>query len=114
MSNIQASELMVNGIKYVPAYASSATNFTGPVQIVVLQRGWVLVGKFEQNGDKCSLANAQVIRRWGTTEGLGELASSGKLKDTQLEKCGGLVTFDARTVVMQIAVAESVANSLIA
>jgi len=57
-------------------------------KIVVLQRGWVLVGTYSRDGDECLLLDSSVIRRWGTTKGLGELASSGPLKDTILEPAG--------------------------
>lgn len=56
-----------------------------PVRIVVLQRGWVVVGRFSQDKEHCRLENAYVIRRWGTTKGLGELAICGPQSDTQLD-----------------------------
>ena len=71
-------------------------------KIVILQRGWAMVGRFERNGADCKLYNASVIRRWGTTEGLGELAKKGKLPDTKLDKTNGLVEFDYLTVVAMI------------
>lgn len=77
------------------------------IKIVVLQRGWVLIGRFEKDGTNCKLHDASVIRNWGTTKGLGELAISGKTKDTKLDKCGGLVEFDILTVVLQLSVNES-------
>ncbi len=43
----------------------------------VLQRGWVMVGEFSKVGSDCSLTNAAVIRYWGTTKGLGEIAENG-------------------------------------
>jgi hypothetical protein len=55
-------------------------------RIVILQRGWVMVGDFHQDGEKCWLTNGAVVRFWGTTEGLGELAIKGPLKDTKLDK----------------------------
>lgn len=54
-------------------------------QIVVLNRGWVVVGDYSENGETCLLENASVIRRWGTTKGLGELAENGVLEDTVLD-----------------------------
>lgn len=57
------------------------------VRIVILQRGWVLVGRFQQDGQNCSLENCFIIRRWGTTKGLGELAKNGPLKETILDPC---------------------------
>lgn len=56
------------------------------MKIVVLDRGWVMVGQLEKDGDEYLLLNGHVIRRWGTTEGLGELAMKGPLPETKLEK----------------------------
>jgi hypothetical protein len=53
--------------------------------IVILQRGWVMVGKLQKNGEYFTLTEGSVIRRWGTSNGLGELATKGKLSETVLE-----------------------------
>jgi len=62
----------------------------GPNKVIlVLQRGWVVVGDLAEDGEtKVQLVNASVIRRWGTTQGLGELALKGPLKATVLDACG--------------------------
>lgn len=57
-------------------------------KIVILPRGWVVVGDFSLSEDMpgwCILENAAVIRRWGTTKGLGEIATNGPTKDTILD-----------------------------
>jgi hypothetical protein len=54
-------------------------------KIVVLEHGWVVVGQLEKDGEWFLLINGSVIRRWGTTMGLGELAQKGILPDTKLE-----------------------------
>jgi len=56
------------------------------IQIVIFQRGWIMIGKFSKNNTDCMLHNAYVIRRWGTTYGLGQLAIEGKQADTVLDK----------------------------
>ncbi len=71
-------------------------------RIAILQRGWVFVGKYSQSGDQCCLDNAQVIRRWGTTKGLGELRK-GPLAETKLDPAGH-VAFHALTVVATVSV----------
>lgn len=43
-------------------------------QIIIAQRGWVFVGDVQRADDDVTITNAQCIRRWGTTRGLGELA----------------------------------------
>ncbi len=57
-------------------------------QIVVLDRGFVYVGDVTIDGDWCLISNAQNVRRWGTSKGLGELAASGPLKATVLDPAG--------------------------
>lgn len=56
-----------------------------PVKIVILQRGWIAVGRHSQNGSECILDNAAIIRRWGTTKGLGEIAKNGPTASTVLD-----------------------------
>jgi hypothetical protein len=77
------------------------------LKIIILQRGWVMVGRLEKNGSECKLHNASVIRIWGTKKGLGEIAGNGPTKDTVLDKCYGVVEFDYLTVVASISVEES-------
>lgn len=59
-----------------------------PVRIVILQRGWVFVGRYTKlkNGER-RLDNAQCIRVWGTTKGLGELVK-GPTSSTHLDPSG--------------------------
>ena len=102
-------EITINGESYVPkSTVAISPQYDGPIKIVVLQRGWVMIGKFERNGSDCKLHNASVIRIWGTKNGLGELAEKGPLKDTVLDKTNGVVEFDYLTVVCTISVKESV------
>lgn len=54
-------------------------------EIVILQRGWVVVGDFSKKGSECTIKNGFVVRRWGTTKGLGELAAEGPLANTTLD-----------------------------
>ena len=72
------------------------------VKIVILQRGWIMVGEFKRNQSECVLENASVIRSWGTSKGLGEIAKNGPTKNTKLDKCYGVVQFDYLTVVATI------------
>ena len=101
------SEIELNGVKYVPKDSVKASQPSGPTKIVILQRGWVMVGLFERIGNDCKLHNAAVIRTWGTTRGLGEIAMGGPTSSTKLDKCGGLVEFDYLTMVAAISCEES-------
>lgn len=79
--------------------AKSAT--AKPVKrIVVLQRGWVAVGDYAADGDEVSLTNASIVRRWGTTKGLGELAANGPRPNTILDPCGTLRVHQLAVVLM--------------
>jgi hypothetical protein len=74
---------------------------TGDIKIVILQRGWVMVGRLSRQGSDCTLRDASVIRAWGTTKGLGEIALGGPTSSTTLDKAG-IVQFDYLTVVATI------------
>ncbi|MCA3269205.1 MAG: hypothetical protein INF44_02525 [Thalassospira sp.] len=56
-------------------------------RIVVLQRGWIVVGEYAEDEKTITVKNGSVIRRWGTTKGLGELAIKGALPNTILDQC---------------------------
>jgi hypothetical protein len=100
--NPKIEEIVINGEVYVPKN-SLKQEFDGDIKIVVLQRGWVYIGKFERNGNDCKLHNAYNIRVWGTTKGLPELVN-GVTKDTKLDKCEGVIEFDWLTVIHTITV----------
>ena len=98
------TEIEINGIIYIPKDSIQQTKeFDGDIKIVVLQRGWIYIGRFEKIGNLCKLHNAYNIRTWGTTKGLPELVN-GATKDTKLDKCDGIVEFDWLTVVHTITV----------
>lgn len=56
-------------------------------QIVIAQRGWVFVGDVTRTETEVVIENAAVVRRWGTTDGLGQLARKGPTADTRLDAC---------------------------
>lgn len=71
----------------------------GQKVIAVLQRGWVVVGDYSQTGDIARMTGTAVVRRWGTTAGLGELAEKGPRQNTVLDACPP-VSFHIREAVM--------------
>jgi len=99
---ITDEKIEINGKVYVPI-GTTSPNFTGPIKIVVMQRGWVYIGRFERNGNDCKLHNAYCIRTWGTTKGLQELVN-GATSSTMLDKCDGVVEFDWLTIIHTITV----------
>jgi len=57
-------------------------------KIIVATQGFVFVGGFSEGGGYVHLSDASCIRKWGTTNGLGELAVKGKQPNTVLDFCG--------------------------
>lgn len=61
----------------------------GGKTVFVVEAGWVfLADGFDKVGDEYHLIGASIIRRWGTTNGLGEIALHGPTPDTILDHCG--------------------------
>ena len=57
----------------------------GQLVIAVMDKGWVFVGFVTKlNDDRVRIDCCHNIHRWGTTEGLGEIAENGPTKDTIL------------------------------
>jgi len=56
--------------------------------IVIADRGWVYVGQIEIDGIICHISNCKNIRRWGTKNGLGEIAKSGPTEKTIYDEYG--------------------------
>lgn len=73
----------------------------GALRIVILQRGWVVVGNVFLDGAEYRIENAKVIRIWGTTRGLGEIALNGPTNKTILDDAG-IVNCHTLAVVAQI------------
>jgi len=55
--------------------------------ILVLDRGNVIAGDYEftDEGQIITVKNGSVVRRWGTTRGLGQIAENGPTDDTKLD-----------------------------
>lgn len=59
------------------------------MKIYVVKLGWVLVGcPSESASGDVTLTAASTIRKWGTTQGLGQLALYGPTDGTVLDPCG--------------------------
>lgn len=78
----------------------TATDTPEPRQykILVLQRGWVAIGRYHKDGADHVLADAAVVRRWGTAKGLGQLALSGPTLSTVLDPTGVVRAHELATV----------------
>jgi hypothetical protein len=58
-----------------------------PTHIVVVESGWVFAAVLEESATHISSSDCAVIRSWGTTNGLGQLALKGPTKETVLDMC---------------------------
>ncbi len=58
------------------------------LSIAVLDRGFVYVGRCRTTDDALIITDAQCIRRWGTSDGLGQLAKGGPTDSTKLDPAG--------------------------
>jgi len=93
------NELTLGQIKEVASIATNLCTGSGSsaaaspscadndVRIVILQRGWVVVGYYRRVNGRVLVSKASVIRNWGTTKGIGELID-GPTAATKLEPCG--------------------------
>ena len=72
------------------------------IKILVLDRGWVLVGNCFDSKDEILLKDGSTILRWGTTEGLGEIAKNGPLENTKLNKFNEDVLINKKYIMMTI------------
>lgn len=73
------------------------------IELVVCQRGWVLVGDVERDGEELIVRGGSVVRRWGTTKGLGELAERGPLTDTKLDPLPAATRIHQLTTILRTA-----------
>ena len=80
-----------------PQLATSPNSFEG-LNIVILDRGFVYVGDVTIEGEWVVIANAKNVRRWGTTQGLGELALKGPQESTRLD-IGGTIKAPLRALI---------------
>lgn len=58
------------------------------LEIIVLHGGWVIMGEREVEGDQVTVTQCKIVRRWGTTWGLGEIAADGPTAATILDNAG--------------------------
>jgi len=64
------------------------TQPTPTLQIAVLDRGFVYVGLCSIAEGFLTITEAQNVRRWGTTGGLGELAAKGPQDTSKIDAAG--------------------------
>ncbi len=74
------TEVEIDGEQYVKLESESQRT-----AIVVCDRGFVLVGNISTDDNYLTIYNCSNVRRWGTSRGLGELATNGPLENTKLD-----------------------------
>lgn len=105
--------IVVDGVKYVSEAdykAKKGVIVPRKKQIVILQRGWVVIGDYSLMKDECVLTDAAVIRVWGTTKGLGEIAAGGPTSSTKIDRCPDM-RFHPMTVIARMDVADEAWNN---
>lgn len=107
MTTKDKKTITVDGIEYVRADSVTQQINDGPVKIIVLEGRWNIVGRYSVDGDEGVLDDAAVIRYWGTTKGLGEIAAGGPTSKTILDKTNGQVRFPLRALVIVLNCDES-------
>lgn len=81
--------MMINGVEYVRA--DNIEVKPTKKQIVVLQRGWIVVGDVSKTQEEVTIKNCSIIRVWGTSKGLGEIAENGATDKTKLDSCPDII-----------------------
>ena len=76
-----------------------------PLQIAVLDRGFVYVGRIEKTVLGITIHEARNVRIYGTKNGLGSLASDGPTSNTVLDKCPNVIV-PGRSIMHMIECAE--------
>ena len=89
----EASEAVATGKKVEEALGSKPSpspdkGSNEGLNIVILDRGFVYVGDVTVSEGWLVISDARNIRRWGTTQGLGELALNGPQPETKLDMGG--------------------------
>jgi hypothetical protein len=80
------------------------------VRILVLDRGWVVVGVCPHPstvGMWLPVKGGRVIRRWGTSKGIEEIAAKGPLSGTTLDDPAKEQTIPVRAIIRVIEVEEA-------
>ena len=67
-------------------------------RILILQRGWIVVGDVWKEGNYFYSDNTSVVRTWGTTKGIGEIALNGPTSTTKLDPCGAFSVHELAVV----------------
>ena len=73
-------KVIINGVEYQPVHSGD-----WKTAIIVCDRGFVLVGEIKIENNYVTIRKCQNVRRWGTTRGLGQIASEGPTAETKID-----------------------------
>ena len=107
----QAIEIMglLEGGQASESPNQSSNISVGSRYIIVCERGWVYAGTVSKDcGHAVIFDDVSNIRRWGTSEGLGQLAREGKQEGTKLDSVGSGVSIRAGAIDCMIPVSSGV------
>lgn len=107
MNKIELIKALLSEESSCETKESHLTNPDGDIRIVILHRGWVVVGRVYQSGCEVKIKNGAVIRVWGTSGGLGELAEKGPLSNTKLDKQSNTMIVHEAAIIAQLEVSQS-------
>ena len=79
-TNVMATNVTIDGVEFQPVTAVDQRP-----AIVVCDRGFVLAGLVSLADSYWTIQNCVNLRRWGTTKGLGQLATSGPTDNTVMD-----------------------------
>jgi hypothetical protein len=105
----EPNSIKINEVEYIRKDA--AKSLEGDIKIVILDRGFVYVGRVALAVDFLTITDAKNIRVWGTSQGLGELVSGPK-SATKLDQVG-TVRVPMRALISLIDVEQSKWKSVI-
>ena len=75
--------------------------------LVVADRGHVWVGRTKTDASRAYIEHGRIVRIWGTTRGLNELAASGPLSGTKIDaEAPSEVRVERRAIIAIIPCAE--------
>lgn len=76
-----------------------------PVELVIISNGFVYVGRHD--AENCTIYDPRNVRRWGTTNGIGQIAFGGPTSETALDACGDII-YNPQHLICTIATADGV------
>jgi hypothetical protein len=74
--------------------------------IIIAQRGWIFEGyKDKSVKDKIQLLNANVVRSWSNSKGIGGLCKKASKSDYKLDEVG-TISFANEAIIAELAISE--------